>query len=432
MSMMEEQQPPLTPEQIEVYLRDGILVVDDLLSHAEIIEARDGLTSTLWKEYGVDVGNLEKTGRNLVDASSTNGAGGVLDIFYPEWKMKIATNEMLFRVTCQLWKEAYCYSGERVEDLIDKSGASDGADIEHYHDDVPFKWHPFRAFDCSRGFMYVDRIGFRIPTKLAESIGEQVLSTTSDSKVTFSNKKAKRPRPIQRSLTPHFDCCPETYHDTTKQKSKWRPIQCFVSLTDNLQSNTGGFEAVPGFHREFRSWVERGRRSMRDFSNEASLHSRPRPCVGEYSHLDPTFDRDIIERIKHIPVRAGSAVFWDDKIPHGNSYRNDLTHINGDTAAVPDFADTLEISGARAVVYCSFLPDVDVNRNFVLRQLDDWKLQRPPRAGDRWIRYNDNPEGGSGDFAPVYIGTARGESDIIETRTLTELGKRLLGLVDWS
>lgn len=171
---------------------------------------------------------------------------------------------------------------------------------------------------------------------------------------------------------------------------------------------------------------------MRDFSNEASLHSRPRPCVGEYSHLDPTFDRDIIERIKHIPVRAGSAVFWDDKIPHGNSYRNDLTHINGDTAAVPDFADTLEISGARAVVYCSFLPDVDVNRNFVLRQLDDWKLQRPPRAGDRWIRYNDNPEGGSGDFAPVYIGTARGESDIIETRTLTELGKRLLGLVDWS
>jgi hypothetical protein len=30
-----------------------------------------------------------------------------LDIFYPEWKMKIAFNETLFRMTCQLWREAY-------------------------------------------------------------------------------------------------------------------------------------------------------------------------------------------------------------------------------------------------------------------------------------------------------------------------------------
>jgi hypothetical protein len=35
--------------------------------------------------------------------------------------------------------------------------------------------------------------------------------------------------------------------------------------------------------------------------------------VGEYTHLDPTLDRDIMGRITHIPVRAGSVVFWDNR-----------------------------------------------------------------------------------------------------------------------
>ena len=66
---------PLTPQQIHTYLRDGILVVDNILSSDEIIEAQYGLTSTLKKDYGVDVHDLEHTGHNLVNASSTNGAG---------------------------------------------------------------------------------------------------------------------------------------------------------------------------------------------------------------------------------------------------------------------------------------------------------------------------------------------------------------------
>ncbi len=139
---------------------------------------------------------------------------------------------------------------------------------------------------------------------------------TSDSKgMTKSKKRERRPRPIQRSLTPHFDCCPESYHDKSKQRGKWRPIQCFVSLTDNLEPNTGGFEAVPGFHREFHSWVERGRRSVMDIPYDATSKQRPRrrPCVGEYTHLDPTLDREIMERVTHIPVRAGGAVFWDNR-----------------------------------------------------------------------------------------------------------------------
>ena len=68
---------PLTPSQIQTYLRDGILVVP-LLSLDELVEARHGLVATLLEDYGVDVSDLEGTGRGLMDASSTNGAGKMI------------------------------------------------------------------------------------------------------------------------------------------------------------------------------------------------------------------------------------------------------------------------------------------------------------------------------------------------------------------
>ena len=140
----EQRRPPqpLTPDQINTYHRDGILVVHDLLSHSELLEARAGLANTLLKENGVDVCNLSTTGHNLINASSTNGAGGVLDIFYPDWKMKIATNERLFHMTCQLWKETYCYSGEKGSDGILNEDEANS-----------YKWHPYGKFDYDRGYM---------------------------------------------------------------------------------------------------------------------------------------------------------------------------------------------------------------------------------------------------------------------------------------
>lgn len=331
---------------------------------------------------------------------------------------------------------------------------------------------------------YIDRIGYRIPTKLAESIGKQISSiesfhysttayttrvSTASSK---ANKRGIKARPLQRSLTPHFDCCPEMYHDASN-KSKWRPIQCFVSLTDNLQPNTGGFEACPGFHREFHSWVKNGRRRQKreehpqttddsgssrgddedvggdtprqstetkfrptnkQRQSKQKIQSRQRPslCVGEYTHVSPSLDQDIMQRMVHIPVRAGSAVFWDNRIPHGNSYRNDPPPIDDDLGGVRGGYNgdgmgnntlPLGTSGARAVVYCSFLPDVEVNRRFVARQLKDWNSKRPPRVGDRWIRQCDDEETTSRDVELNGI--------MKETANLSALGKRLLGLVEW-
>ena len=71
-----------------------------------------------------------------------------------------------------------------------------------------------------------------------------------------------------------------------------------------------------------------------------------------------------MRRIRHVQVRAGSAVFWDYRIPHANAYRHSGTE-------------------PRAVVYCSFLPDVPVNRRYVREQLKKWNLGQIPT--DQWV-----------------------------------------------
>jgi hypothetical protein len=190
--------------------------------------------------------------------------------------------------------------------------------------------------------MYIDRIGYRISTAMAERLGSS------------TGKESKKAKPIQRSLTPHLDCCPDNFFSQTA--SKWRPIQCFVSLTDNLEPNTGGFEAALGFHKTFHKWIRP--------SSAGKKVSFPAPCIGEYTHIRPKEDGDVMALIQHIPVRAGSAVFWDNRIPHANAYRNDQ-------------------SEARAVVYCSFLPDIELNREYARRQLYNYKRRIPPT--DQWI-----------------------------------------------
>jgi ectoine hydroxylase-related dioxygenase (phytanoyl-CoA dioxygenase family) len=321
-----ENERVLTQEQIDQFLDQGVLVVENILSQSKLNEANEGLSRTL-AEYGIDTQHLDVTGHALERLSSTNGSGGVLDLFYPEWKMQVASNSRLFHATCELWEAAYCHHGESRDELDDS----------HI-----FKWHPHGPFNCKRGYMYIDRIGYRIPTAMAEQLGAS------------TGKKSKKAKPIQRSLTPHLDCCPDNLF--SQKASKWRPIQCFVSLTDNLEPNTGGFEAALGFHKTFHKWI-RPRSAVKNVSF-------PAPCIGEYTHIRPKEDRDVMALIQHIPVRAGSAVFWDNRIPHANAYQNDQSEV-------------------RAVVYCSFLPDIKLNREYVRRQLYNYQRRIPPT--DQWI-----------------------------------------------
>jgi hypothetical protein len=367
----------LNDDQIQTFLQDGVLVVENVLTKAELETALAGLSKTL-ERNGVVVkptnDNLmdENSGRALAQLSSTNGSGGVLDIFYEDWKMNVASNPRLFSLTTQLWEAFFCHGGETKEEL-DESDA--------------FRWHPYGPFDCQKGYMYIDRIGYRLPTKIADEVGSFV-----------NSHKKKRMQSLQRSLTPHLDCCPDKLFESA---AKWRPIQCFVSLTDNLEPNTGGFEAAKGFHRTFDEWTRtRPHTTIVPKAQGKKLGevSFPPPCVGEYTHMRPKEDREVMDRVRHIPVQAGSAVFWDNRIAHSNAYR----HIG----EVP-----------RSVVYSSFLPDIPLNREYVRQQLANLKVQRPPT--DQWIEIDDE----STDKEAT-------QSCLVDYQ-FTDLGRKLIGMEPW-
>jgi hypothetical protein len=364
----------LSDAQIQEFIEHGVLVVEKVLSLEELRAAQEGLSITLGT-FGIDTQQLSSTGHALQLLSSTNGSGGVLDIFYPKWKMKIATHQRLFHMTTQLWQAAFCHGGESLDSL-------DEIDI--------FRWHPYGEFDCDRGFLYIDRVGYRLPTLLAEQLGQKV----------HSSEAKKKRKPLQRSLTPHLDCCPDNLFEN---KVKWRPIQCFVSLTDNFEAETGGFEAAKGFHRTFHQWIKNRppTKVTQKINGKAVEKYIPAPCIGEYTHIRPTEDRDVMDRIVHIPVQAGSAVLWDNRIPHSNAYRH-----YGDLP--------------RAVVYCSFLPDVEINRRYVEMQLSMWRKGQPPT--DQWINIDESDER-QGD-----------EQDKMSDNEFgfTPLGRQLMGIDPWS
>jgi len=80
----------------------------------EVHTALEGLHQTLLS-HGIDTNHLQNTGHHLCHLSSTNGSGGVLDIYYPPWKLDIITHPILFYMTCQLWEAAYWSYSEHPE-----------------------------------------------------------------------------------------------------------------------------------------------------------------------------------------------------------------------------------------------------------------------------------------------------------------------------
>lgn len=166
-----------------------------------------------------------------------------------------------------------------------------------------------------------------------------------------SKKKTKL---LQRSLTPHLDCCPHSMFSSSSRK--WRPIQAFVALTDNLEADTGGFEACVGFHREFDAWSKSRRPSLKHTAQLKQKSGRegvetgnslvvsiPPPCVGDFTPIRPLEDKEVIDRFVSIPYKAGDLVCWDYRIPHANSRYN--------TSSIP-----------REAIYIGLLPAIPLNK----------------------------------------------------------------------
>ncbi|EQC39641.1 hypothetical protein SDRG_03072 [Saprolegnia diclina VS20] len=340
----------LSLTQIEQFLDTGVLVVDDVLTPSEVASARASLHDEL-KNYGVDHNDLPATAANLKLLSSTGGAGGILDLFYPSWRLAVAEHPHVFKAMSELWAATYA-SGEL--DLFR---------------------HPFGEFNATEGYIYVNRVCYRVPDAVSAGAVDGV-----------SKRKGKKQ--LQRSLTPHVDCCPTNMYATGKEFPRWRPIQCITALTDNLDASTGGFEAVRGFHKEFAGYFAS--------AGHASADARPPVCLGDFSPLRMQEDRDVISRYEHIPCRAGSVIFFDWRIPHANSYR----HVG----SIP-----------REVIYTGFLPRVSINEAYAKEQLRRYEARLLP--ADHWQK---------GSAGPGKVDERFSEHDF------SLLGRRLMAMEPWS
>jgi hypothetical protein len=350
----------LTAAQLDEFDRRGVLVVPSVLTRTEVRNVRAGF-HTFLRRHGVDPDDLGTSASHLTALSSTGGSGGVLDVFYEGWKLAVNEHPSVVRAVMDVWAHTY------------GTATPDGDGVYS---------HPFGPFDPRKGYMYIDRVCFRVPEAVNDAASAAVASSSSSSS-SSSSKNKKKARGLQRSLTPHIDCCPHRMFTSVGKKAynKWRPVQAFVALTDTVEPQRGGFEACPGFHRDFAAWAAT--------RAAGPPNTAEPPCVGQFTPIRPVEDADVLRRFEHIPCRAGDLVLWDYRVPHANAYRND-----GDRA--------------REVVYVGFLPDVEVNRAYAADQLA--KYLRGDVPTDQWHEH-----------------TAPQPCDHV----FTPLGRQLMGMDTW-
>jgi hypothetical protein len=328
----------LTEKQIIDFNEQGVLVIPNVLSEDEINTCRFDFHKYLLQK-GVDVNNLEETGGNLANLSSTGGSGGVLDVFYQDWKLKINEHPKVVSIMMNLWKETY----------------SSNNDIFN---------HSFGEFNHNNGYIYIDRVCYRVPDRISSIHG-------------------KGKRKLQRSLTPHLDCCPHklfTSGDESKA-SKWRPIQAFIALTDTNEANMGGFEACTGLHKEFNDWVSRRPGGYTNLRND-NINNEviPPPCIGEFTPIRPAEDKEILTRFRHISCNAGDMVCWDQRIPHANS-RGNISNI------------------AREAIYIGLLPATEMNKNYAQQQYEKFLESIVPN--NQWTSQNQSIQKCDYEFSPL-------------------------------
>ncbi|KAL3908432.1 MAG: hypothetical protein SGILL_008481, partial [Bacillariaceae sp.] len=138
---MSQTELTLSAKQTEDYLENGVLVVDNVLSPAEVKQARNGFQQSLQARGVHSFEEQDESSARAFDRlSSTNGSGGVLDIFYDDWKLQgIATHSKLFSITKQLWKAAYNKGGCNSKESLPR--------------DKQCQWHPYGGdIDFDKGY----------------------------------------------------------------------------------------------------------------------------------------------------------------------------------------------------------------------------------------------------------------------------------------
>jgi hypothetical protein len=251
----------LTREQLDTFVATGVLVVDDVLSPAEIDAARTDLHDQL-RQCGVDHDRL-LSGEQSADEIGVRLKSPAAHFFFRRSKLlDVHLNPRVVRVARQL--------------LLATFGAADAA-VAALRDDAgePLFAHPFGAFDEIGAL--ADRVCYRLPDGVRAEGGLDV----------------------------HID---RNAVDPFANLAKWRPIQAFVALTDQYGGESGGLRCTRGFHTRYGAYdVARGGADGGD--------------RGEFNRLNPKRHSSVVDACSPVDCGAGSVVFWDNRLPHATAQK---------------------------------------------------------------------------------------------------------------
>ena len=128
----------LEQKYIDEFIRNGIVVIPKILHADEVKTSRRHFHEDLMK-IGCDPNHLLQTAGTLSTISSTGGAGGILDIFYADWKLALNEHPRVVSAFITLLRATYASPTPS-----------------------PLWSHPFGSFRADEVFMYIDRCCFRV------------------------------------------------------------------------------------------------------------------------------------------------------------------------------------------------------------------------------------------------------------------------------
>jgi len=111
----------------------------------------------------------------------------------------------------------------------------------------------------------------------------------------------------------HFDSSTDPFEAQNKPYNngmRIRKLQGILALVD-CREEDGGFHAVPGFQHFIQTWTKKNEQLCLDTNQSGD------PTTVQIPKDDP-----IRQHIQRMPIRKGSLLIWDSRLPHGNFPNN--------------------------------------------------------------------------------------------------------------
>jgi hypothetical protein len=294
----------MSEDWITHYIEHGYAVIPGILNEEQVEEALISFHQHLLKYIGIDPDHLKPV----------ESFAGFVDAYWAPWKMKINSHPKFLNA----FRKLFCAT----------FGAPEAENPNHvFHS-------PFAPFDGNRLFYYIDRANFRLPDSIRKA-SPLVLHVDCDPLFQYElfPKGEEKLKQAAELCNQYMNCVIDSqgFSDNREIHYRWRPIQSFIALTDNLEGDLGGFMAVPG---SFKIIKQVGL----DYHSPQGRN----PFV-------PLNSSTIKDKAVNVRYKKGDLVVWDWRTGHTNN----PVH----SGSIP-----------RQVIYCQVIPDVPVNRLYAQMQ----------------------------------------------------------------